>query len=132
MNTSLRILIDEAIEDDLAEAIASIPAFHAEYVRNIAGLRGSSDKAIMEFARRDNRIVLTFDSDYNSSNFPICTHPGIIRIAGRSKHHTMVADMLKRFSLCGRRSEVKHAIAHLTQEHCTIESANEKLTQHRY
>src|SRR5258707_10002490 len=99
LNTSLRVLIDEAIEDDLADEIATIPAlFHAEFVRKISALKGRPDKEIMDYAKAENRIVITFDSDYNSANFPICTHPGIIRLAGKSRHRTEVSDMMKRFS----------------------------------
>ncbi len=109
-----------------------MPSFHAEYVRKIPKLKGGSDKEIMAYALAENRIVITFDSDYNSTNFPICTHPGIIRITGKSKHHTVIYDMLKRFSLCGHRGDVKHGIAHLTQEYCTIEGQDQELVQHRY
>jgi hypothetical protein len=35
LNTSLRLLIDEAIEDDIADEIAAMQAFNTEYVRKI-------------------------------------------------------------------------------------------------
>lgn len=132
MNTSLRLLIDEAIEDDIADEIAAVPAFNTEYVRKISHLKGRPDKEIMKYAVATDRIVITFDHDYNSCNFPICTHPGIIRLSSHCKHHTVVRDVMNRFSRSGHRSEVKHAIAHLTKDYCNIEGPNERIVQHRY
>ena len=126
------MLIDEAIEDDVADEIAAIPAFHAEYVRKLPNLKGSTDKEIMEYAKAEDRIVVTFDHDYNSSNFPICAHPGIIRISSRCKHYAVVKDVMSKFSLSGHRAKVKHAIAHLTKDCCNIEGPNEKVVSHRY
>lgn len=132
MNTRLRLLIDEAIEDDLAESIGAMPAFQAEYVRKLPELKGKSDRAVMEYATAENRIVLTLDSDYNSDNYPICTHPGIIRIATNTRHHIAVRDLIKRFALCGHRVEARHAIAHLNSGECVIERENAKLARYRY
>jgi len=132
LNTSLRLLIDEAIEDDIADEIAAMQAFSTEYVRKIPHLKGRSDKDVMNYARDEDRIVITFDHDYNSSNFPICTHPGIIRISSNCKNQTTVREIMRKFSLCGHRSETKHAIAHLTQDSCNIEGPNEKVVKHRY
>jgi predicted nuclease of predicted toxin-antitoxin system len=99
LNTSLRLLIDEAIEDDIADEIAAMQAFNTDYVRKIPHLKGKPDKDIMNYARDEDRIVITFDHDYNSSNFPICTHPGIIRISSHCKHHATVRDVMRKMGI---------------------------------
>lgn len=41
----------------------------------------ASDSSILEIAKQQNRIVLTFDSDFaDVREFPIGSHPGVIRL----------------------------------------------------
>lgn len=124
MNTNLRLLIDEDIQDPLADEIGRISAFNVECVRDIPSVRGKSDKEVMKYATMENRIVVTLDRGFCKSNYPICTHPGIIRIDTRCKHFTVIANAIRRYSQSGHRAKSKHAITHLSQDKCHIETAD--------
>lgn len=131
MNTKLRLLIDESIEDPLADMISSISAFNAICVRDLSDLRGKSDQEVMAHAQVEDRIVLTTDAGFNKSNYPICRHEGIIRISTRCRHSSMMADSIRRFAQCGHRSDARHSITVINQEGCTIETID-KISVHRY
>jgi predicted nuclease of predicted toxin-antitoxin system len=132
LNTSLRLLVDEDIEDPLADQIQNISAFNVECVRDLIHVRGKPDHEVMVYAGTVKRIVLTMDGGYTKTRFPICTHPGIIRIDSKCKHFSVVSDIVRRFSQCGHRTKAKHAITHLTQDRCRIESADEKPVEISY
>lgn len=126
MNTNLRLLIDEDIEDSLADEIMAISAFNVECVRDLVLLRGKPDREVMKYAESVDRIVLTMDGGFTKARYPICTHPGIIRIDSKCKHFTILSDVVRRFSRCGHRIKARHAITHLTRDRCHIEAADEK------
>jgi predicted nuclease of predicted toxin-antitoxin system len=45
------------------------------------GVRSPSDAVIMEFARQEQRILLTFDKHFaNTLLYPLSTHHGVIRV----------------------------------------------------
>lgn len=132
MNTNLRLLVDEDIEDPLADEICKIAAFNVECVRDLRSLRGKPDRQVIDYAISVNRIVLTMDGGYTKSRYPICTHPGIIRIDSKCKHVSILSDVIRRFSLCGHRSESKHAITHLTRDCCHIEGADARIMDIEY
>jgi predicted nuclease of predicted toxin-antitoxin system len=131
LNTKLRLLIDESIEDPLADIVSSMSAFNVVCVRDLPDLKGKSDREVMIRAQAEDRIVLTIDAGFNKSNYPICRHEGIIRISTRCKHSSMMADSIRKFSQCGHRSEAKHSITIINQEKCTIETID-RILSHRY
>lgn len=132
MNTNLRLLIDEHIADPLADQICRISAFNVECVRDLTTVRGKLDKDVMKYASAENRIVVTLDGGFNKSNYPICTHPGIIRIDSRCKHSSILADAIRKFSQCGHRRRAKHGITHLMEDGCRIEGADDKAFEYHY
>jgi xylan 1,4-beta-xylosidase len=77
LSTKLRLLIDADVDPALVKRIAEHSAFNVKYAREIEGLR--SDDDVMDYANRDERLVLTLDADFNRHNYRICTHNGIIR-----------------------------------------------------
>ena len=125
LNTDLRLLIDEDLEDSVADKIKSISAFNVECVRDFVTLKGKSDKEVMVYAKENNRIILTMDGGFNKTNYPICTHPGIIHIDSRCKHHQTVGELISKFARGGHRIESKHAITHLTMDSYQIEKLQE-------
>ena len=131
MNTKLRLLIDESIEDPLADIVSSMSAFNVVCVRDLPDLKGKSDREVMLHAQAEDRIVLTIDAGFNKSNYPICKHEGIIRISTRCKHSSMMAESIRKFSQCGYRSAAKHSITIINQETCTIETID-RVWSHRY
>ena len=131
MNTKLRLLIDESVEDPVADVVSRMSAFNAMCVRDLPSLKGGSDRAVMDYAQKDDRIVLTIDAHFNKTNYPICRHEGIIRISARCRTGSMVADSIRKFAQCGHRSEAKHSITLINQDSCTIETIAE-VTTHRF
>ena len=131
MNTKLRLLVDESIEDPLADAVSAIAAFNVACVRDMPDLRGKSDREVMNRARAEERIVLTTDHGFNKVNYPICRHKGIIRISTRCKHSSVMAESVRKFAQCGRRSAARHAITVINQEGCVIETID-RIWSHRY
>jgi predicted nuclease of predicted toxin-antitoxin system len=115
-------MIDESIDDRLAGVIASMSAFSAVFVRDIKDLRGKPDTEVMRRAQAENRIVLTTDSGFNRTNYPICRHEGIIRISTRCRHSSTMEKSVIGFSHCGHRSSAKHAITVLHEGGCMIET----------
>ncbi len=131
LNTKLRLLIDESVEDPVADVVSAMSAFNAMCVRDLPGLRGASDRDVMGFAQKDDRIVLTIDAHFNKSNYPICRHEGIIRISARCKTSSMMEDSIRKFAQCGHRSAAKHSITLINQEGCMIETIDE-VKKHRF
>jgi predicted nuclease of predicted toxin-antitoxin system len=96
-------------------------AFNAVCVRKIASLKNQDDDVVMAYAKDESRIVLAIDTDFNRSNYPICTHPGIIRIDTRSKHFEVITEAIRKFILSGHRALADHAITYITQTGIRIE-----------
>jgi len=131
LNTKLRLLIDESIEDPLADIISDMSAFNVVCVRDLSSVKGKSDKNVMACAQEDDRIVLTTDTGFNKGNYPICTHHGIIRISPNCRHSSAMAESVRQFAQCGHRVAAKHSITVIHQEGYTIETID-KGWSHRY
>ena len=109
MGTDLRLLIDEAIQNDVAEDIVnSSSALNCEYVRDLTQLKSKSDVEVMDYATAHRRIVLTTETKFDDKSFKICTHHGIIVVTTRSTYR--VAPTLKNFLLSGHRKEAENAV----------------------
>ena len=122
MSTNLRLLLDEAITDPLARQIRdSSNAINVEYMRELE-IRGATDENVIEYARGETRIVVTTETGMNHKKFPVCTHPGIIVLAGRHRHEDIVAESFRRFLLHGRRQEAKDAVTFISENDVRIKS----------
>ncbi len=122
MSTNLRLLLDESITDPLARMIReSSSAINVEYTRELP-IRGSTDRGVVDYARQESRIVVTTETGMNHKTFPVCTHAGIIVIAGRRRHELFQAKLFQRFMLSGRRQEAKDAITFLSDREVRIKS----------
>jgi predicted nuclease of predicted toxin-antitoxin system len=131
LNTKLKLLVDESVDDPVADSISKMPAFNAIFVRELDALRGKSDKAVMAHAQEQERIVLTMDDGFNRNNYPVCRHHGIIRIKTKCKHSMIVTEAIQKFVRCGRRVLARHAITDISQGKATIETT-EGIREIRY
>jgi len=119
MGTDLRLLLDEAIQNDVAEEIMNASsALKCKYVRDIPELRSESDAAVMAYAQQDKRIVVTTEGKFDDKSFPICTHLGIIVIRARSIYRA--APIFKQFVLSGRRKEAKNCVTFINEKSVLI------------
>ncbi len=122
LSTNLRLLLDEAITDPLARLIRELSsAINVEYMRELP-IRGATDHGVIEYARQESRIVVTTETGMNHKTFRVCTHAGIIVIAGKRRHESFQAQLFQRFLLSGRREEAKGAITFLTDREVRIKS----------
>ena len=113
MTTRLRLLLDEAVQKEIIEEARKWDALNVECVGEILSLRGKSDKAIIDYASREKRIVVTLEGRMNERKYEICTHPGIIVFRVRHGHTLAKAELFRKFILSGLRAKSKHAITYL-------------------
>ena len=122
MSTNLRLLLDEAVTDVLANLIReSSSAINVEYVRELP-IRGATDLGVINYARQESRIVVTTETGMNHKTFPVCTHPGIIVLSGKQRHESIHAGMFQRFLLSGHRKEAEDAVTFLTDTEMRVKS----------
>jgi predicted nuclease of predicted toxin-antitoxin system len=127
LTTNLRLLLDECITNPLAEMLKeSSAALNIEYVREI-GMSAASDSEVMDYANKENRIVVTTETGINHVKFKICTHPGIIVLSGKHRHESIQAGTFRKFILSGRRTEACHAVTFLTPNEARIKTSNNDL-----
>ena len=120
MTTNLRLLLDEAVTDVLAVLIVqSSAAINVEYVRNLS-IKGAPDLDVMAYAKESRRIVVTTETGMNHRSFPVCTHPGIIVLAGRHRHESIHAGNFRKFLLSVRRQDSQDAVTFLSEHEVRI------------
>jgi hypothetical protein len=92
--TRLRLLIDASINNEFAALIRkAIP--HAKYAREMPELRSRDDDVIVAAAKRDRRIAVAVDRDFDK--FKPGDHCGIIRFDTSSK--ATDGDLFLRFKM---------------------------------
>jgi predicted nuclease of predicted toxin-antitoxin system len=129
MATDLRLLIDEAVQNDIAEEIVtSSEALKCKYVRDLTDLKSKSDEDVMAYAQRERRIVLTTEGKFDDKSFKICTHCGIIVIATRSTYRA--APALKRFLLSGHRKEAENAVTFINETGARVKKHGNVVTEY--
>ncbi len=104
------------------------PSLNAEYARKMPTLKGHEDQVLMRYADETKRIMVTAEFGINEKTFPICTHPGIIVFAGRSRHRDINARIFQRFLKSGNRRRAHHAVVYLSQNQARIVEADEEET----
>lgn len=112
MNTNLRLLVDESVGTSMAQAIGSVSAINAKYVREMP-LKGASDEHVVAYATKDNRIVVTTDTGMNEKQHAICRHAGIIILASTDDFQHV--SIFKSFLASGMRAAAKNAVIYLTE-----------------
>lgn len=105
----------------MANELAELSGVNCVFVGAKSELCGKSDEQIWKYAQRENRIVVSLDSDFSRFNHPVCTHQGIIRLKTR-KYDLARIEAFKKFALSGFRAEARQAITYLYDDHCKIET----------
>lgn len=125
MSTNLRLLLDECITDPLARLLTeSSSALNVEYIRDL-GMTSAPDSSVVDYAKEENRIVVTTETGLNHKKFRICTHPGIIVLSGKHRHESLQAGIFRKFMLSGHRSEAVHAVTFLSEQEARIKTSND-------
>jgi len=91
----IRIILDQGIPCSTAELLRST-GWDAIHVSE-CGLSAATDEAIIEYARTDNRVVCTLDSDFHALlAVSGALRPSVIRIRQEGLHAPDVVLLLKR------------------------------------
>jgi predicted nuclease of predicted toxin-antitoxin system len=121
LSSNLRILLDESVTDVLAQQLRAIPSLNVEYCRDLP-IKGASDPEVIAYAKRERRIVITTETAMNHKTFPVCTHPGIIVLAGKHRHESIHEGNFKRFLLSGHRTEARDAVTFISEREMRVKS----------
>jgi len=90
-----KFLIDENIPPAVAHFLRD-KGFDVKEVRE-AGIHGISDAEIMDLARQDGRVLLTFDKHFSNILFyPLQSHNGVIRMR---VHPPLLSDIIQALDL---------------------------------
>jgi predicted nuclease of predicted toxin-antitoxin system len=121
LTTKLKVLLDEAITDILANVIQDYSSLlSVKYVREMPAFKGTNDPPLLKYADEEDRVLITVDTDFNHRDFPPCTHKGIIRITTRNKHEAIQGGVLRRFLQSGHRVEVRNCVAYVSDGQAII------------
>ena len=75
----MKLLADENISPNSVASLRNL-GFDIIHVREI-GLRGKPDEEVMDYAMKEDRVLVTIDSDFaDIRKYPPGTHGGIIRM----------------------------------------------------
>jgi len=86
----MRFKIDENLHDEVAAMLAA--AGHDAHTVYDEGLLGSSDKAIAQHCRTEDRALVTLDLDFaDIRTYPPASHAGMIvlRVGNQSRPHVL-------------------------------------------
>jgi len=122
LTTKLRLLIDACVTNPLAKELMKASCLKAVYVRDLPNLVDASDSALIEYAREENRILLTIETGINEKAFRICSHPGIIVLMTRDRHESIQAKVFQRFLLSGLRKHTKDAVTYVHSKNAIVKS----------
>ena len=92
---NLKFLIDENLSWRVAEALQKL-GIDALHIKDV-GLQGKEDEIIMDYAIKENRVLLTQDSDFaDIRNYPLGTHKGIIRFKVKFAPADVIVECFKK------------------------------------
>jgi len=91
----LEFLIDENISPLVAQELRAL-GYNVKHVREV-GLKGCSDREVIEYAKREKRALITLDADFaDVRKYPPGTHAGIIRLKLKFAPSIVVVNCLRR------------------------------------
>ena len=78
---SVKILLDQNVPRQLCDYLrGKRPEWKTRHVGDV-GLWGASDSEILEWARRECCVIVTYDEDFADTRmFPVGSHAGVIRL----------------------------------------------------
>jgi predicted nuclease of predicted toxin-antitoxin system len=92
---SLKFIIDENLSWRIAKSLQKL-GIDAVHIKEV-GLQGKEDDMIMQYAIKENRVLLTQDSDFaDIRNYPPGTHKGIIRFKIKFAPSDVVVECFKK------------------------------------
>ena len=90
----IRLLLDQGLPRSTV-AVLPMPEWDVRHVGDI-GMSDASDMSILEYATREDRIVVTLDADFHAYlALSGATKPSVIRVRIEGLRGTALADLLK-------------------------------------
>ena len=116
----MRFLLDQNLSPKTTEFLRIGLDHDATDIRE-QGLEGASDQEIMAFAIGENRIVLTYNSDFgNILEFPPGEYPGVIRLRVHPQTLEVLHPVLEQFLAQVRPEDIEGALVILDNWHYRI------------
>ena len=117
MTTKLRLLLDECLQAPLAEDIAKQKSLNVQWIKDTSMANcGIADTDIVNYARKNRRIVVTSEGRLNEKKFLVCTHPGIIVLKAIHRHEAVMAGMFRALVGSGVRARCRHSVTYLRRD----------------
>ena len=106
------------VEHPLVRAIAKISAIKSVYAGDVPEVKGKDDNVVMEYAKRERRIVFTTERRF--AEYKVCTNPGIVILTVREKHEVIRQRVFQRFIRSGHRKHINNALTRLSSGRADI------------
>ena len=123
----LKIIADENIPRNVIRWLHGQRRVDLQTVLEV-GLRRRPDADIVDYATKNERIILAGDEGFSERNHVVCTHPGIINV---STFNVRPDASKKRLSQMIRKARrlVDHHVIHLREnDFCVVKRGNQKET----
>jgi predicted nuclease of predicted toxin-antitoxin system len=121
----LKILADENIPSTVCVWLRSLRRIDLQTVDE-ARLRRQEDLRIVEYAKRNHRIILAGDKGFSEQNYVVCTHPGIINVSKFNSRPDSCKRKLSRVMTRWRRL-IGHNVMHLREDDfCVVKRGNKR------
>lgn len=115
----MKLLTDE----NIALTVLKILRQQGRDVKDVKeeSLQGSTDRVLIEIAKRDDRVIVTHDKDFgNLFHQPAIEHQGVVILRLKSHQPLHVAKVLENFLSSTIASKVRGSIMVVTEELITI------------
>ena len=99
----MKFLADENIDRPIVEKLRA-KEFDISYIEEEA--KGAEDSEVLQKAVEEERVLITFDRDFNK---PEKRHPGVIRIT-RPDRYGVIADMIEELAETFSRKDFKNTV----------------------
>jgi predicted nuclease of predicted toxin-antitoxin system len=115
----LKALTDELIPTDTVLYLRAI-GHNVQDIKEL-GMSGQDDEAILRYARKKNRVLITADSDFaNLKKFPLIKEPGRIVLSIGSTSSFRLNRALERLFRLMKLRDFKGNLITVTQDNVTI------------
>lgn len=117
------IMINFLTDENVATSVALVLRRHGFDVKDIKeeGLQGTSDKEVLQLARREHRVVITHDKDFGGVLFHRATqHEGVILLRFKCQRPDYVIKVLLRLLKSAVGDKFVHNVTIVSEDRVTV------------
>jgi len=128
LSTDLRLLIDEMVPAALIRSIEGISAVRSVYAGKISELMAKDDDIVIDYARKEDRVLFTLERRFEK--YGVCTgrHVGIIILTVAERHEAVRSEVFESFIRSGHRKHTSDCITRVSQGKADVISHSGKQT----